>query len=94
MMRKIENTFDKVEFNVAFQAPMAMEKMFPFKDKSKVNLEKSNVVYRLVCSCGKDYIGITKHILSIRMQHHSRRKDSACFQHTRNQAGNHVMDLN
>ncbi len=25
-----------------------------FKDKSKVDLEKSNVVYRLVCSCGHD----------------------------------------
>jgi hypothetical protein len=94
MKRTIENTFDKVEFNVAFQAPMTMEKMFPFKDKSKVNLEKSSVVYRLVCSCGKDYIGMTQHILSIRMQQHSSRKDSACFQHTRNQAGKHMIDYN
>jgi hypothetical protein len=92
MKRKIENTFDKVEFNVAVQAPITMEKMLPFKDKSKVDLEKSNVVYRLVCSCGKDCIGITKHILSIKMQHHSSRKDSACFQHTRNKAGKHVID--
>jgi hypothetical protein len=28
------------------------------------------------------------------MQQHSSRKDSACFQHTRDQAGKHVIDYN
>ena len=64
------------------------------KDKSKVDLEKTNVVYRLVCSCAHDYIGMTQHILSVRMQQHSSRRDSACFQHTRNQAGKQVIDYN
>jgi hypothetical protein len=37
---------------------------------------------------------MTKHILSVRMQQHRSRKDSALFQHTRNQAGKHVIDYN
>ncbi len=50
----VEDTFIEVEFNVAFQSPYTIGKMFPFKDNIKNKLERSNVVYRVVCSCGND----------------------------------------
>ena len=78
----VEDTFIEVEFNVAFQSPHTIGKMFPFKDNIKNKLERSNVVYRVVCSCGHDYIGKCTQILSRRIgQHRDTDKDSACNKH-------------
>ena len=67
LKRVVEDCYQQVDFNVAFQAPHTIGKMFPFKDNIKRDLEKSMVVYCLTCSCGHTYIGKTDRILNERM---------------------------
>ena len=45
------NNFPQIEFNVAFQAPMTLGKLFPFKDNIKNVEERSLVVYSLNLKC-------------------------------------------
>ncbi len=81
LKRVVEDCYQQVDFNVAFQAPHTIGKMFPFKDNIKRDLEKSMVVYCLTCSCGHIYIGKTDRILSERMNEHKRDVKSSCYQH-------------
>ena len=68
----VNEHFPQVEFNVAFQAPMTIGKMFPFKDKIKNVMEQSLVVYSFTCKCGAEYIGKTDRILHYRVKEHAR----------------------
>ena len=79
----VEENFPQVEFNVAFQAPMTIGKMFPFKDGTKKVMERSLVVYSLKCEeCSAQYIGKTERIVFHRMKEHRTKPDSSCFKHT------------
>ena len=79
----VEENFPQVEFNVAFQAPMTIGKMFPFKDGTRKVEERSLVVYSLRCEkCDAQYIGKTERIVYHRMKEHRTKKDSSCFKHT------------
>ena len=44
-------------------------KYFTYKDKQSV-LRRSNVVYKITCSCGDSYIGQTKTNLEFRIKEH------------------------
>ena len=82
----VESHYTQVNFNVAFQAPMTIGKMFPFKDNIKKIEERSMVIYKLKCSCGATYIGKTERILYYGInEHQDEKKDpnSACKQHIR-----------
>ena len=43
---------------------------FKYKDK-QAHLERSNVVYKLKCSCGNSYIGQTQRNLKFRLEEHN-----------------------
>ena len=45
----LEQNYSETEFNVAFQTPSTIGKLFPFKDNIKVVTEKSFVVYKISC---------------------------------------------
>jgi len=77
----VDKNFPTVEFNVAFQAPMTIGKLFPFKDNIKKVEERSMVVYSLKCSCGLEYIGKTERILIHRLKEHANCNTSSCKQH-------------
>jgi len=78
----VSNNFPQVDFNVAFQAPMTVGKLFPFKDNVKNANERSLVVYSLKCArCEVEYIGKTERILCHRLKEHKNSKKSACKQH-------------
>ena len=70
----VESQYTQVDFNVAFQAPMTIGKMFPFKDNIKKVEERSMVIYKLKCSCGTTYIGKTERILYYRINEHQDEK--------------------
>ena len=79
----VESNYPQVDFNVAFQAPMTIGKLFPFKENIKNIKDRSMVVYSLKCStCGIAYIGKTERILCHRLKEHSTNNTSACKQHT------------
>jgi hypothetical protein len=90
----VESNFPQVEFNVAFQSPMNIGKMFPFKDRIKNTTDRSMVVYSITCTnCQKEYIGETQRILSRRVKEHSSNGESnksSCKRHERETG--HVMD--
>lgn len=78
----VESHYTQVDFNVAFQAPMTIGKMFPLKDNIKKVEERSMVIYKLKCSFGATYIGKTERILYYRInEHQDEKKDpnSACI---------------
>jgi hypothetical protein len=78
----VHSFFPTVDFTVAFQAPLTIGKLFPFKDNIKLTEEKSLVVYCLKCiQCGVEYIGKTERILCHRINEHKKDKESACRQH-------------
>jgi hypothetical protein len=85
------NNYKHVEFTVAYQTPMTIGNMFPFKDKVKHKEERSLVVYNLKCSvCGDEYIGKTERILWHRMKEHRSSKDSACQKHLITNPSHHI----
>lgn len=90
LKRIVENNYPQVEFNVAFQAPNTIAKLFPFKDKIKNVEDQSLVVYNLKCSCGDEYIGKTERILRIRLQEHRKQQESSCFQHVASNPGHRI----
>ena len=72
-----------IQSDVAFQAPMTIGKMFPFKDGTRKVEERSLVVYSLRCEkCDAQYIGKTERIVYHHMKEHRTKKDSSCFKHT------------
>jgi hypothetical protein len=90
----VSKNFQQVEFNVAFQIPLTIGNMFPFKDNIKLAHERSLVVYRLSCStCKADYIGKTERILCHRLKEHASKASSACYLHTQEYPG-HSIDYN
>ena len=65
LKKLITISFAQVDFAVAFQTPMSLGKMFPFKDNIKNVEDRSMVVYNIKCvACNAQYIGKTKRILS------------------------------
>ncbi len=44
----VTTNYPQVEFNVAFQTPMTLGKLFPFKDNVK-NVEDRSLVYSITC---------------------------------------------
>jgi len=48
---------------------------FKYKDK-QAHLERSNVVYKLKCSCGHSYIGQTQRNLKFRLDEHNPKKSN------------------
>jgi hypothetical protein len=88
----VKRSYAQVDFNVAFQAPMTIGKLFPFKDKTKNILDKSLVVYHLKCkNCSADYIGKTERTLKERLvEHQDEKKKSACYEHEK--ATGHKID--
>jgi len=93
----ITNSYPQVDFNIAFQPPMTIGSMFPFKDSVKVNNHKSQVVYKLTCkTCKAEYIGRTERILQYRVNEHKSRapsNKSATKKHT-DKYPSHEMDYN
>ena len=76
---------------MAFQAPMSIAKLFPFKDNIKKVDERSMVVYELKCStCGVTYIGKTERILCHRLKEHRDKSSSACKQHIMSKPSHHI----
>lgn len=63
LKKTVNEYFPQVEFNVAFQAPMTIGKLFPFKDNIKKMEERSLVVYSIKCKTfGVEYIDKTERI--------------------------------
>jgi hypothetical protein len=75
----VNEHFLKVKLNVAFQAPMTIGKMFPFKDKIKNVMEQSMVVCSFSCKCGAEYIGKTERILHYRVKEHANLDSAAAI---------------
>lgn len=87
----VTTNFPQVDFNVAFKTPTTIGSFFPFKDKAKDTEAQSLVVYKLKCdSCEASYIGKTERILSHRIKEHQTSTTSACFQHTKFNAGHKI----
>jgi hypothetical protein len=90
----VESNYTQVDFNVAFQAPMTIGKLFPFKDNIKKVEERSMVVYKLRCAtCGATYIGKKERILYYRMKEHQDEKkdnNSACKKHIKANRGHRI----
>ena len=91
----VTKSYPQVKFNIAFQPPMTIGSMFPFKDTVKTNNHKSLVVYKIRCeTCGAEYIGKTERILQYRINEHkslAKSNKSATKLHTTNNPG-HQMD--
>jgi len=88
----VTNSYPQVDFNVAFQTPMNVGKLFPFKDNIKNVEDRSLVVYNIKCAtCGVEYIGKTERILAHRISEHKKNDSSACKQHTKS-FPTHQMD--
>ena len=86
----VNSNFADMDFNVAFQTPRTIGNLFPFKDKIKLNVEKSMLVYRISCKqCDADYIGKTKRILFHRVKEHQA-KGSACYIHASTNPGHEM----
>ena len=81
MKQLVKEYFPHVEFNIAFEAPMTIGKMFPFKDRNRNVLDQINVVYKLSCSCGDEYIGMSDRILYHRLNEHMKNKSSSVKLH-------------
>jgi len=81
LKRVVTDFLPQVEFNVAFQAPMTIGKLFPFKDGVKDKLDRSMVVYSLKCSCGAEYVGKTIRDLGHRVHEHKTTKASSVHEH-------------
>jgi hypothetical protein len=81
LKKLVETNYQQVEFNVAYQAPMSLGKLFPFKDNVKSLHERSLVVYSIKCNCGQEYIGKTERILYHRLKEHASSPKSACKKH-------------
>jgi hypothetical protein len=91
LKRLVNENFPQVDFKVAFQTQRTIGSLFPFKDNIKRTEDKSHVVYKLKCKdCEASYIGKTQRILSIRIDEHEKRTDSACYQHA--EVLNHQID--
>ena len=89
--RTVEDNFPTVKLNVAFQAPMTIGQLFPFKDNIKQNKDKSLVVYQLKCNdCNASYIGKTSRRLARRLKEHATTEASACHNHCKSL--NHTID--
>jgi hypothetical protein len=87
----IEEYYPQVEFNVAFQSPMTIGKMLPFKDNVKNVQDRSLVVYSLKCTtCGAEYIGKTERILCHRIKEHMNNTNSALKQHLEMNKDHHI----
>jgi hypothetical protein len=87
----VSSFFPQVEFNVAFQAPMTIGKMFPFKDRILNALDQSVVVYKVKClNCEAEYIGKTTRILHHRIYEHRTKSESAIRQHLQLHEDHHI----
>ncbi len=51
LKKLVETHYEQVEFNVAFQAPMTIGSMFPFKDKVDATRVETNTSLRLSEYC-------------------------------------------
>jgi hypothetical protein len=87
----VNDYYPQVDFNVAFQSPMTIGKMLPFKDNIKNIQERSLVVYSLKCdTCGAEYIGKTERILCHRIKVHMNNSSSALKQHLETNTDHHI----
>ncbi|KAK4884497.1 hypothetical protein RN001_000768 [Aquatica leii] len=59
------------EFCISFTSPVSLKHTF-CKLKDNVNKSQLSGIYKLVCSCGKIYIGKTKRAFEIRLKEHLR----------------------
>ena len=92
MKTLVAKIYTEVVFNVAFQTPYNIGKLFPFKDNIKNNKDLSYVVYNISLShCGAEYIGKTDRIRAIWFKEHSSTK--ACKQHELNNPGHTICDV-
>ena len=57
-----------------------IRKLFPYKDRQS-DLHCVDVVYKLTCSCGQQYIGQTKRNLIMRLNEHRTRQSSEVCRH-------------
>ncbi len=91
----VKTNYPQTDFNVAFQAPMTIGKLFPFKDTIKNVKDRSLVVYSIECNkCRAEYVGKTERILHYRIKEHrsdAKSNNSACKEHERSHRG-HIMD--
>ena len=87
LKKLVSENYWQTDFNVAFQAPHTIGKLFPFKDTIKDVLDRSLVVYSLKCGkCDEEYIGKTERLLGYRIKEHSSNapsNKSACKKHER-----------
>jgi hypothetical protein len=94
LKRLVSTNYPQTEFNVAFQAPMTIGKLFPYKDTVKNVLDRSLVVYSLKCgNCNDEYIGKTERLLGYRIKEHSSNaigNKSACKLHERANTGHFI----
>ena len=83
----VTRSFPQVDFNVAFQTPRTIGRLFRFKDNIKSNTEISHVIYLINCKeCGASHIGKAKRILSEKLSEHRSNflfasRYQACKQH-------------
>ena len=95
LRKLVSENYWQTDFNVAFQAPRTIEKLFPFKDGVKNVLDRSLVVYSLKCGkCEEEYIGKTERLLGYRIKEHRSdcaSNNSACKRHERSNH-NHKID--
>ena len=92
LKKLVSDNYWQTDFNVAFETPMNVGKMFPYKDTVNNVLDRSLVVYNLKCNkCEAQYIGKTERILSYRIKEHRINSSSACKQHEKSNR-DHLID--
>ena len=91
LKKLVNKNLPDVELTIAFQAPMTIGKLFPFKDNIKNVEDRFLVVYSLKCStCNAEYIGKTRRILRHRLKEHMTDPKSACRDHELKNQGHHI----
>ena len=64
-----------MQFDVAFQTPLHIGKLFPLKDNVKKVQDRSHVIYNI--NWNDDYIGMSKTIKIIRVKENLHPKDNS-----------------
>ena len=93
LTKLVNNTFEQVDFKIAFTAPNEIGKMFPFKDNIRDKQYSSLVVYKIRCeTCNQSYIGKTVRILAHRIKEHNNPNSESAIQTHKRENPTHKID--